>query len=144
MRLGVVALRTTMQPAALFASNRWGFSQVVVSPPGRTVHIAGQVAWTADEQLIGASRREQLVASLRNVEIAVESAGGTLDDVMSLRIYRPQFEAGVEAELVAEVLTATFGPADQPASSWIGVTSLAQPEYLVEIEATAVIQEPER
>jgi enamine deaminase RidA (YjgF/YER057c/UK114 family) len=131
--------RTSHQPPELFNSRPWGFSQVVVSPPGKLVHIGGQVAWDANERTLARTRREQLVVVLNHLEIAVRSVGGTLDDVQSLRLYMPNFIAGTEADMVAEVLTATFGTENPPASTWLGVQSLAQPEYLVEVEAFAVI-----
>jgi len=41
--------------------------------------------------------------------------------------------------MIGRVLVDVFGSDNPPASSWIGVQSLAQPEYLIEVEATAVI-----
>lgn len=131
--------RQTLQPPELFESKAWGFSQVVVSPPGRIVHIAGQVAWDAKGSAVEGGREDQLRIALKHVLIAVRAAGGTPDDLQALRLYLPDFEAGREADMIGRVLVEVFGSEDPPASSWIGVQSLAQPEYLVEIEATAVI-----
>jgi enamine deaminase RidA (YjgF/YER057c/UK114 family) len=136
--------RRTVQPPELFDSRPWGFSQVVVLPAdGRVVHIAGQVAWNEDGVIEGETREEQLRIALRHVEIALRSVGGTLDDVQSLRLYLPDFQAGPEADMVGQVLGEVFGRDDPPASSWIGVQALAQPEYLVEVEAVAVVPEGE-
>jgi enamine deaminase RidA (YjgF/YER057c/UK114 family) len=74
---------------------------------------------------------------LRNVKIAVEAAGGTLGDIAALRIYVKQIADNVEA--VGNALRAVF-TANPPASTWIGVSSLAVPEFLIEIEATAVLE----
>jgi len=131
--------RQTLQPPELFESRTWGFSQVVVSPPGRIVHIAGQVAWDSTGRVCAGGREGQLRKALEHVVIAVRAAGGTPNDLQALRLYLPNFEAGREAEMIGRVLVEVFGSEDPPASSWIGVQSLAQPEYLVEIEATAVI-----
>jgi len=131
--------RKTIQPPELFDSRPWGFSQLVISPPGRLVHIAGQVAWDSEGAVTATTRREQLVAALEHVGIAVRAAGGTMEDVQLLRLYLPNLDSGPEADMIAEVLTDTFGTENPPASSWIGVTSLAQPEYMVEIEAMAVV-----
>lgn len=64
-----------------------------------------------------------------------EQVGGTPDDIQILRLYLPGFESGPEADLVGRVLVDTFGSENPPPSSWIGVQALAQPEYLVEVEA---------
>ncbi|MEM9882688.1 MAG: RidA family protein [Planctomycetota bacterium] len=131
--------RQTLQPPELFPSKKWGFSQVVISPPGRVVHISGQVPWDADEKPIVGTREDQFRQALKHVFIAVEAAGGTPDDIQSLRFYIPNFESGTEADMISRVLVETFGTDSPPASSWIGVQALAQPEYLIEVEATAII-----
>lgn len=131
--------RQTIQPPELFSSREWGFSQVVVSPPGRIVHIAGQVAWDASGRVVAGDRESQFRTALEHVFVAVRAAGGTPDDLQSLRLYIPGFEAGREAEMIGRVLVDVFGTDNPPASSWIGVQSLAQPEYLIEVEATAVL-----
>ncbi|GHI99341.1 RidA family protein [Streptomyces olivaceus] len=131
--------RNAIQPPQLFRSQPWGFSQVTTCPPGTIVNIAGQVPWTADNTVSAHGREAQLRQVLANVITAVEAAGGTADDIQILRLYMPDFQSGTEAEVVASVLRDVFGTDNPPASSWIGVQALAQPEYLVEAEAMAVV-----
>ena len=132
--------RTTLQPPELFASKRWGFSQVVVSPPGTIVHIAGQVPWDNQGNAVHPdSLEKQLDQVLKNIIVAVEAAGGSPDHLQMLRIYIVNFKPGEDANLVARCLSAAFGNENPPASSWIGVVGLAQPEYQVEADAVAVI-----
>ncbi len=131
--------RTTLQPPELFDSRPWGFSQVSISPPGRIVHIAGQVAWDAAGRVSAEGREAQLRRVLRQVIHAVAAAGGSADDIQMLRLYMPAFQPGTEADLVARVLTETFGTENPPSSTWLGVQALAQPDYLVEVDAVAVI-----
>ena len=59
--------RHTLQPPELFASKPWGFSQVVVSEPGRTVHVSGQVAWGADGKSNAEGLEEQFRQALAHV-----------------------------------------------------------------------------
>ncbi|MDQ0301948.1 RidA family protein [Ancylobacter polymorphus] len=134
--------RRTLQPPQLFDSRPWGFSQVSLSPPGTLVHVAGQVAWDAQGKVSAVGREAQLRQVLRQVILAVEAAGGSADDIQMLRLYMPGFQSGPEAELVGRVLAETFGRENPPASTWIGVDALAQPEYLVEVDAVAVIPTP--
>jgi enamine deaminase RidA (YjgF/YER057c/UK114 family) len=131
--------RKTLQPPELFPSKKWGFSQVVISPPGSIVHIAGQVPWDASEKPNAEGREAQFRQALKQVFIAVEAAGGTPDDIQMLRFYIPNFQSGTEADMIARVLVDTFGTENPPASTWIGVQALAQSEFLIEVEATAVL-----
>lgn len=130
-----------LNPDALFPSLPIGFSQGVVTQGGKTVYLSGQTAWNANKQIVGANDLgEQTRQALRNIQIGVEAAGGTLADVVSLRIYIVNPKPG-DTGPVGEALRQFF-PADKPpASTWIGVMSLAMPEFLIEIEAIAVIDE---
>lgn len=131
--------RLTIQPPSLFSSLEWGFSQVVVCGPGNIVSIAGQVAWDATGMRNAEGLEGQFRQVLKQVVIAVEAAGGVSDDIQNLRIYVPNFRSGADADVLAKVLVEIFGSENPPASSWIGVQALAQPEYLVEVEAMAVV-----
>src|SRR5262245_27749462 len=113
--------RQTLQLPQLFASKPWGFSQVVVSEPGRIVNIAGQVAWDADGKPNAEGLEGQFRQTLKQVFIAVAAAGGTPDDIQILRFYIRNFRSGPDADMIARVLVETFGDQNPPASSWIGV-----------------------
>jgi enamine deaminase RidA (YjgF/YER057c/UK114 family) len=129
-----------LNPDTLFPSLPIGFSQAVVSRGGRTVYLSGQTAWDANKQIVGGNDLgEQTRQALRNVRFGVEAAGGTLADVVSLRLYVVNPKAG-DMGAVGEALREFF-PADKPpASTWLGVASLAVPDFLIEIEAIAVIE----
>ena len=129
-----------INPKRLFPSVQHGFSQIVAARGGKTVYISGQTAWDAEKQIIGGRNlREQTRQALRNIRTAVEAAGGTLTDVVSVRIYVVNYkheDAGPIGEAVRE-----FFPGDRPpASTWIGVSSLAVEDFLIEIEAIAVVE----
>jgi enamine deaminase RidA (YjgF/YER057c/UK114 family) len=81
---------------------------------------------------------EQAKQALRNVKTAVEAAGGNLADIVSLRIYIVH-RGQQNLDAVGRALRNTFAT-NPPTSSWIGVASLAVPEFLIEIEATAVLE----
>ena len=128
-----------LNPVTLFPSLQHGFSQVVVAQGSRTVCLSGQTAWDANKQIIGGNDLgEQTRQALRNVQTAVEAAGGTLADVVSLRLYIVNPQPGDTGPAGAALRE--FFPADKPpASTWIGVTALAVADFLIEIEAVAVI-----
>ena len=130
--------KTSLNPDSLFNSKQYGFSQIVVAQGNRTIYFSGQVAWDAEQNLIGKDDlRAQVGQSLRNVETAVSAAGGTPNDIVALRIYIVHNWMNKTAP-VSEALREFF-PENPPASTWIGVHSLARPEFLIEIEGTAVI-----
>jgi enamine deaminase RidA (YjgF/YER057c/UK114 family) len=77
-----------VNPTALFPSLPHGFSQIVVASGRRTAFISGQTAWDTQKRIVGGSSLlEQTRQALRNVQAAVEAAGGSLKDIVALRIY---------------------------------------------------------
>ena len=129
-----------LNPPELFPSQQYGFSQIVVSRGGALVHLSGQVAGDADEQIGGAGDlAAQTRRALANVEMAVRAAGGTRADIVSLRIYIVAGQMG-QGRIIREALLAFFDPMHLPVSTWIGVVALANPDFLIEIEAAAVIE----
>lgn len=132
--------KISLNPDSLFPSRQYGFSQIVVAQGSRTVYFSGQVAWDENQNIIGANDlRAQVWQSLKNVETAVTAAGGTMADVAALRIYIVQEWMNKTAP-VSEGLKAFFPGDHPPATTWIGVQSLARPEFLIEIEGTAVLE----
>lgn len=130
---------TRINPPDLFNSSQYGFTQVVVATGTRTVYCSGQVAWDAGEDIGAAGDlSKQTKRSLENVARAVAAAGGTLHDVVSLRIYIAGDHIK-ETSVVTEALLAAFTPDCQPATTWIGVAALANPDFAIEIEAIAVL-----
>jgi len=129
-----------INPNSLFPSLPHGFSQVVVASGRKMVFISGQTAWDVRKNIVGGdSVLEQARQAFRNLEKAMEAAGGTLKDVVALRIYVVNYQAE-SGTAVGTALREFFSPQNPPASSWIGVSALAVPEFLIEIEATAVLE----
>jgi enamine deaminase RidA (YjgF/YER057c/UK114 family) len=127
-----------VNPDTLFPSVAHGFSQVVVANGKKMVFISGQTAWDAQKKVVGGDNLlEQARQALRNVESAIQAAGGSLKDIVALRIYIVNYQPE-NASAVGNALREFF-PQNPPASTWIGVSALARPEFLIEIEATAVL-----
>ena len=128
-----------VNPNTLFSSLPHGFSQAVIASGRRVVFVSGQTAWDVQKNIVGGdSLLEQARQALRNVQAAIEATGGTLKDVVALRIYIVNYEVE-SASAVGSALREFFSPENLPASTWIGVATLAVPEFLIEIEATAVL-----
>lgn len=131
--------RSLRVPAGIFDSRRHGFAQVVIVPTpfGDAVHVSGQVAWDADRNIVGAGDiGRQLEQSLENLAIALASAGAKLDQVGALRLYIKQSHMR-ESKAISDALKAAFGD-NPPCATWIGVPSLADDEFLVEVEPSVV------
>ncbi|MBX7223751.1 MAG: RidA family protein [Blastocatellia bacterium] len=132
--------KTHLNPPELFPSLRSGFSQIVVASGSKTVYLSGQVAWDANRNLVGGSDLgAQAKQAFHNVKTAVEAAGGTVDDVVSLRIYIVNHRAEA-LEAVGKALRECFPGNNPPASTWLGIMALALPEFLIEVEAIAVLE----
>jgi len=128
-----------INPDSLFPSLPHGFSQVVIATGRKMVFVSGQTAWDMRKNIVGGdSVLEQARQAFRNLEKAMEAAGGTLKDIVALRIYVVDYQAE-SGTAVGTALREFFSPQNPPASTWIGVSALAVPEFLIEIEATAVL-----
>jgi len=128
-----------INPNSLFQSLPHGFSQIVVATGKKMVFVSGQTAWDERKNIVGRdSVLEQARQAFRNLEKAMKAAGGTLKDIVALRIYVVDYQAE-SGTAVGTVLREVFSSENPPASTWIGVAALADPEFLIEIEATAVL-----
>jgi enamine deaminase RidA (YjgF/YER057c/UK114 family) len=129
-----------INPVSLFRSVEHGFSQAVAASGRKTLYVSGQTAWDASKQLVGGKDlAAQARQAFRNLRSVVEASGGTLEDVVSLRLYIVDYRPEKAAALGNALKEAFAGPA-KPAATWIGVASLADPGFLIEIEATAVLE----
>jgi enamine deaminase RidA (YjgF/YER057c/UK114 family) len=136
---GAVMNRSVHVAAGLFDSRPYGFAQVAVirTPFGDVVNVSGQVAWDADRKIVGAGDiGRQLEKSLENLAVALASVGATLNDVGSLRLYIKQGHMH-ESDAISGALKATFGE-NPPCATWIGVPSLANDAFLIEVEPSSV------
>ena len=128
-----------LSPAGLFSTRGLGFTHVVTSAPGITVYVSGQTAWSAERELVGgADLGLQTEAALGNLRTALAAAGAQPADVVSVRVYVVHYKPEY-ARVLGPLFDKFFSGGPPPASTWLGVTSLAVPGFLVEIEATAVI-----
>ena len=116
-----------------------GYSQVVVATGNKTVHIAGQVGVDETGAVVGNDHRTQAERALRNLLVALEAAGATVDDVVKLNF----LVVDVGPEAMEAIYTAAFEVfGDQfpnPAATLYGVQALAEPDHLFEVDAIAVL-----
>ena len=114
-----------------------GFSHVAIATGSKLVYFAGQVALDEAFNIVGEDDlRVQTVAAMRNVETAIGAVGVTWDDVVRRTIYTSM---PTEYETITSAIDEVTGGAGHPAQTIIGVTGLAMPGLLIEIECTASV-----
>jgi 2-iminobutanoate/2-iminopropanoate deaminase len=102
---------------------------------GQWLFLAGQLGHDADPQT-GVKRFElQTRRVFERMRLVLEAAGGTLDDLVTMTVFVTDIRYGDEfVRLRGEILQRDF-----PASALIGVSALANPDALIEIQAIAVL-----
>jgi enamine deaminase RidA (YjgF/YER057c/UK114 family) len=116
------------------------FSQVVVVEHDglRHVHVSGQVGVDALKRLVGdGSFETQIEGAFSNLELALASAGASWPDVVKLTIYVIDYPHA-PAQSISRAISSRFEAGRFPALSLVGVAALADPAFLVEVEAIAV------
>jgi enamine deaminase RidA (YjgF/YER057c/UK114 family) len=113
------------------------YHQVAVATGTRLVFVAGQVSEDVDGNLVGAGDFAlQARVAFANVGRALAAAGARPDQVARITIYvtghRPEL-----IPLISQARISVFGE-HRPADALLGVETLAEPGYLIEIEAIAV------
>ena len=131
--------RTIINPETLHESVKYGFSHVATSSGGTVIHCAGQVAWDVDETVVGiGDLAAQAAKALDNLRQALAAAGATPADVVRLRTYVVNHSPD-KLETIGKALADFYGDHLPAPNTLIGVQTLALPDFLIEIEATAVI-----
>ena len=115
------------------------FTQAIsVEGPHRTVYVGGQNAVDAEGNIVGKGDiAQQSETASRNLTVALEAAGATLDHVVKMNVYVVQ---GQNARAGFEGSRRVWGDTPRPPTvSVIYVASLAHPDFLVEFDAIAVV-----
>lgn len=132
--------KSYLNPPDLFPSEQYGFSQAIAASGTTRVYVSGQVAWDAHKKIGDrGDLRSQIKRTLANLDRALRAAGGKPTDIVALRIYLVG-EHIHNSHPVREALLGFFPSETRPTSTWIGVSALANPDFLVEIEATAELE----
>jgi enamine deaminase RidA (YjgF/YER057c/UK114 family) len=114
-----------------------GYSQIAVVTGGTLVFIAGQVALDKSGNLVGEDDcKAQLLQVFENLKAALEAVGGDFSDVVKLNSYLLDLS---QLAAFREVRDRYINLENPPTSTTIQVPRLFRPEFLVEIEAVAVI-----
>jgi enamine deaminase RidA (YjgF/YER057c/UK114 family) len=106
---------------------------------GSLIFVSGQVAWDAHGTVVGKGDvRVQARQAFENLKKIFAQAGATLRDIVKLNIYLTDL---AHRQAVREVRTEYLG-GHNPPSTTVVVASLVDPDLLIEIDATALVEEP--
>ena len=115
------------------------YTPVVATRGGKTLYVAGQVAQDEKGDIVGpgdlAAQAEQVY---KNVGLALKGAGATFNDLVKITVYVVNMKPE-HRDLMGQVRARHVNKDSPPASTLVGVQALAKPEYLVEVEAIAVV-----
>ena len=117
------------------------FTQVVSVKSGemKTVYISGQVAIDREGKVVGkGDLGAQAAQVFENLTLALESAGARPEDVVKLNTYVVNMKPE-DGKTIGLMRKKWFNLENQPASTMVGVVSLAAADFLLEVEAIAVI-----
>ena len=107
-----------------------------IDNPQSLIFLSGQLSRDADGKLVGpGDMAEQTRQAIRNMDLIMREAGGTLDDIVSIVVYTTdirQFKEIVAARM-------EFIKDKLPTSTIVEVNHLADPGLLIEFQATAVL-----
>ena len=97
----------------------------------KTIHISGQIG-------VGETLDAQMRSALGKLKALLEGQGATMKDIVKMNTYIVDY--GPESlEVFRGVRKELMGDTDMPASTLVGVEALALPEWLIEIEAVALV-----
>ena len=109
---------------------------IAVEAKGKLVFISGMTSRRADGTIAGVGDIEAQTRQVcENLKAAVEAAGGTMDDVCRVDVYVRNME---HFEKIHKVRREYFA-SPPPASTMVEVTKMTSPDYLIEINAIAVL-----
>jgi enamine deaminase RidA (YjgF/YER057c/UK114 family) len=104
---------------------------------GNWISVAGTTATDEQGHVVGpGDPYAQTVYAIRKIERALKAAGATLDNVIRTRIFIVQTDHWREVVRAHGEIFETI----RPANTLVTVKELIGPEYLVEVEADAVLE----
>jgi enamine deaminase RidA (YjgF/YER057c/UK114 family) len=116
-----------------------GYSHATLVTAGRQVHVSGQVALNASGEIVGkgdiAAQTEQVY---QNLKAALSAARADMRHVFKLVTYVVDLTPARAAE-IRKVRLAHMTEGDYPASTMVGTTALVHPDFLIEVEAIALL-----
>lgn len=117
-----------------------GYSHVAEIASGRLIFIAGQVALDQSGNIAGGGDfRSQVEQVFANLGTALQAAGAGFHNVVKLNCYCVDAVESSQIAVFREVRDTHVNTANPPVSTFVIVSRLVRPEWLIEVEAVAVV-----
>lgn len=124
--------RTAYQPPDVFVPAGKSYSHGIIVEAGKTLYVAGQTSRDAQGNVVckgdAAGQTRQVLENMKRV---IEGAGGRMEDAAKTTVYITDIK---HREAVGRVRQEFF-KGDPPANTLLVISGLADPAFLVEIEA---------
>jgi reactive intermediate/imine deaminase len=115
-----------------------GYTHVVQVHGGRTIYIAGQVAFDQSGKVVGKGDfAAQATQVFENLKSALAAGGATFDNLVKLTT----FVTDMSRMQTLRSIRAKYYGKNAPASTLVQITKLANDDLMIEIEAIAVVPE---
>jgi len=114
------------------------YSHVVTAAGARTIYISGQVSVDEEGRIVGeGDLAAQTTQVMQNLGLALKAAGATYANIVKITTFVVNYKPELRP-IIGKARSAFFEGMEPPASTLVGVSALAAPEWLIEIEAIAV------
>jgi enamine deaminase RidA (YjgF/YER057c/UK114 family) len=131
-----------ISPKTLIAPGPARYSHVAKVNRGTIVYLSGQVPSDASGNVVGEGDFEAQVEQVfRNLKIAVEAAGGTMADIVKLNYYLAAEVDQANVPKLRPIRDRYLNVENPPASTFVVVSRLMRPGWLIEIEAVAALDD---
>ena len=114
-----------------------GYSQIVTTESGKTIHLAGQ-GGIADDGSVPENLDEQTKLMFAKIGIGLSAVGATSEDVVRIVVYIVDLDK-INPMPIYQGIRSFFPEEHKPVSTILGVTALALPAMKVEIDVTAFV-----
>jgi enamine deaminase RidA (YjgF/YER057c/UK114 family) len=131
-----------INPKTLIAPAVAVYSHIATVNRGRIAYISGQVSSDASGKIIGEGDFEAQVEQVfANLKIAIEAAGGVMADIVKLNYFLAAEVDQADVPKMRPIRDRYLNVANPPASTFVVVSRLMRPGWLIEIEAVAAIDD---
>ncbi len=129
---------TLLNPSSLPHTETIGYSQIAVAHTGRLAFVSGQVAAGVETHTAPKDFDAQAGLVIQNLSKALLALSATPHDIVQLRIYVVDLTPARVETAMSKLRSFLEGA--KPSLTGVGVSSLASPDYLIEIEMIVQLQ----
>ena len=130
-------MKKSFESERVWKSRNRGFSMGTIQPEGKVIYLTGQVAWDANENIVGKGDvAEQTRQCFRNIKSLLLEVDCTLSDIVSITTYFLNLDDLPQIQAVRNEFLPTINP---PVSTSVKVAGLGHDDFLIELTPIAVV-----